>query len=321
MKRFLLMMALCVGLIGFAQAEGLTYTRDGEHRVTGTITAGGAVFAIDATLEENLPQRGRVRFSAGTYDGQAWETALRECFPESADELLPRLAQDGAEVSTVAPRMVYPPVLPASENAPDAWLEDREAQCAAFLDAVGVAYDAMPYGAGYTAPRTDGVPLVYMGASDRDKATGATVCYLLSVEGTPVAVSEFKARCNADLASHWAPPSRYPVAEFAFDMEGRLTDLYVAVVDATLLGAQEELMPWEDALAMMLDDYVTKDAIRRNLPQISYTVTDIRCVWDMNGNQPGRPGWQISVSAKSPSDASPTGWINRYTAYFVGGER
>ena len=321
MKKFLLTMVLCAGLMVSAQAEGLTYARDGENHVTGTIPAGGASFAIDATLEENLPQRGRVSFAAGSYDAQAWETALRECFPESADDLTARLSQQGAVVSTADPLMVYPPVLPASENGSDAWLKDREARCAAFLDAVGVAYDAIPYCAAYTAPRTDSVPLVYMDASDRDKATGASVCYLLAVEGTPVAVSEFKVRCNADLASHWAPPSRYPAAEFTFDLEGRLTDLYVTVVDAKLLGAEVELMPWEDALAMMLDDYVSKEAIRRNLTQISYTVTDIRCVWDMNGNQPGRPGWQISVSAKSPSDASPTGWINRYTTYFVGGER
>lgn len=321
MKRFLLAMALCLGLAVTAQAEGLTYARDGEHHVTGTITADGASFMIDATLEENLPQRGRVAFSPGTYDSHAWANALRACFPESAEDLLSRLSQNGAEVSTADPLMAYLPVLPASENTPDAWLSDRVAQCAAFLDAVGVAYDAIPYCAAYTAPRTDSVPLVCMDASDRDKAAGATVCWLLAVEGTPVAVSGFKVRLNADLASDWAPPSRYPVAEFTFDMEGRLTDVYVAVIDAKLRGAEVQLMPWEEALVLALNDFAAHDVIRQNMAQFSYTVTDIRCVWDMNGNQPGRPGWQISVSAKSPSDASPTGWVNRYTTYFVGGER
>lgn len=321
MKRLLLTMVLCLVLVMSARAEGLTYTRDGEGRVTGEIMAGGYAFSIDATLEENLPQRGRVTFDARAYDRQAWEEALRACFPESADDLMPRLSQEGAEVAATADRlMVYPPVLPASENVPDEWLAGREVRCAAFLNAVGVAYDPSPYCVAYTAPRTDNVPLVYMDASDRDKATGATVCYLLAVEGTPVAVSEFKVRRNADMVLYGASPSAYPVAEFTFDMEGRLTDLYVVTVDAKLLSAQAKLMPWEDALRLMLDDFTAGDMIRQNLAQFSYTVTDIRCVWDMNGDLPGRPGWQISVSAKSPSDASPTGWINRYTTYFVGGE-
>lgn len=325
MKRCFLLLILLV-CMGAARAEDLTCVRDGAHRLMGEIVVDGYAFAIDAVLEEGLPAASRVSYHAKAFDPASWEAALRECFPESADDLIARYTLSGAEVWTTDdwPAVSGIPVLPASENAPDAWLAARQAQCAAFLAAVGVACDPIPFSVTYTASRPDSSFPVCMDASDRDRATGAQLCFLLSAGEAPVAIGgELLSRHNGSFGG-WGKAliCRCPAARFQFDLEGRLLDFHAACLDMEVSGASvEDFLSWEEALALMLSDFVAHENIRRNLADFGYTVTAIRRAWDLDARDTGRPGWMISLSAKSEAAASPTGWINRVYTGFVYGDK
>lgn len=317
-----LILLLCVGT---ARGESLTYDRDGEHHLTGEIIVGGYSFAIDAVLEEVIPQASWVSYAAAPIDSAVWEEALRACFPQCADDLIARCEQSGTEMRTTDnwPVVTGMPVLPASESAPDAWLATRQEQCATFLSAVGVACDPIPFSMTYTAPRPDSSLAVCMDASDRDRATGAQLCFLLTTGETPIAIGgELLSRHNGS-DSGWGREliCECPAAQFQFDMEGRLRDFRVACLDMTVSGEPVgDFLPWEEALALLLDDFASMEIIQRNLTEFSYTVTGIRCAWDLGPRDTGRLGWLISLSARSENAASPTGWINRVYTGFVCGE-
>lgn len=321
---WLLMVLLC--LVGWARADGFEGVPDGENRLTGEAVVGGYAFAIDAVLEDARPAAGFVTYRVGAYDRPVWEEALREWFPGNAEEMIARMERSGTEVWTDEDFAVAygAPVLPASENVPDEWLSARQEQCVSFLKAVGVACDPEPFSAAYTVPRTRSSLDLYMDASDRDKATGARLTFLLTDGQMPVAIGgELLPRHNGSFGG-WGREliCRCPTAQFAFDMEGNLLDFHIACLEMTASGEPaKDFLTWEEALTLMLQDFVASEVIQRNLAQFSYTVTGIRCAWDLDAREQGRPGWMISLSAKSADETSPTGWVNRFYTGFVYGER
>lgn len=322
MKKLLILFCALLSLIGPARAEELSFALEGDH-VTGAIRVNGYTFAIDATLTDNRPEAGHIAYASRAIDRAVWEAALTARFPQQAETLTARMIQWAGDVVTTTdyPVSPFPAVLPASENNPDPWLTARLEACAAFLSDVGVAYDPHPFSAAYVMPRPGRAAFLYLDPSDRDKAIGANICFLLTHEQTPLTVWLQLGRYNGSIDHTGAAvASLHPTAQFFFDMDGSLLDFQIAILDTHTSGAlPADFLPWEDALTLMLREYASNDIIQRNLQAFSYTVTDIRCAWDMDFHHQGRPGWMISLCAKSADDDSPTGWINRYTTAFVYG--
>ena len=314
------MFMLCMVL---AKAEESACFFDDDNHVVGEMVVDGYTFSIDATLEQTLPEANRIHYTAAPFDQELWEVALFSCFPENAEQLSLRLSQDHADVGTMRTHshVPIPVVLPKSKNMPDEYLVSLQNQCSAFLARLGISHDPIPFSLVYIAPHLTSTTSIAFGESERDVATGADVCFLLAYDDTPVIIGLETQRLRGSLDyTHTDMLSQYPTAQFCFDMEGNLLDFKVANLSMESLGTlSADFISWEEALELTLGEFIKPNVIRQNLAQFSYTVTDIRCVWDIDFSDMGKPGWMISIHGQSSDDASPTGWRNRYTTYFVYG--
>lgn len=325
MKRILSILFLVSLFFCFstAYAVDLTYEFDDDSHISGVAVVQGYTINIDAAIEQAVPEAGLIHYSSHDIDLSIWNKVIGEFFPENAQDLNTRLMEYGANVGTMISydHAPIPVVLPYSECAPDAYLFSLQDKCSQFLTELGIPHDLIPFSIAYTAPRSGASHYLFMDASNRDKATGADICFLLSCNETPIIAGVEIGRYRGSLAyANSELLSQYPTAQFCFDMEGNLLDFRVANLIMSTSGIRSDgFLSWEEALQSMLEEYVSNDIIKRNLSEFSYTVTSIRCAWDMNFSDTGRLGWMISISGKSQNEASSTGWINRHTTCFVYG--
>lgn len=293
-----------------------------EH-VTGSMTGKSYTFDIDAILLQNAPatlQRITLKkmdlsenkvieavtnaFQMPIEQASAFIEMTDQGFYGSDDKPFPIMLHGG---------FVRKPKV--SEQQLDEILSARLESCKRFLDELSISYEAVPFTACYVdITKNDNGWSMLIGLNEAKSSNGplyVEVVLMLSTEGMPIAPRVDYMRFGGKMRQQPSDKTKFLnlYAGFLFDEKGRLRYMDVALPQGQpKKEISGQLLPWEKALEIFLEEYTAIPLIQDVLTHVRYCITDIRLVWAVDGDNDAVPAWYIGMSGYD-SDLTASGQV------------
>jgi len=290
-------------------------------------------FPIDALYLPSIETPPEVHYERKPLDAELWQAAAKRCFSIQDNSASPELDAQQSVVSLInanGPNIaaLYPNVLPYTQSNLDEQLTSLKDACLSFLHEVEVSVSSIPLTCNYMIIDQASGKVLRLPSEKRkicEENNGyIEIWFALGYNEISVIPHLQLPRYHGSTAFNGSDECYMlsPGAKFYFALSGELLGFEVANIDIRPRDHEScQIGDWEQALMTFLKQYTSKKVVQNNLKDVSYIVSSIRIAYDASEENNGLPGWMITLSGACPSDQSPTGYEDRFSAGFVYGGR